>query len=63
MTDYKQFCKRYGLDPATDDARAQYRAAQDNLRALYSVAAKDETGEAIDRAKSGQKSALNAPGD
>ena len=54
MTDYKQFCKRYGLDPATDDARAQYRAAQDNLRALYSVAAKDETGEAIDRAKRGR---------
>ena len=55
MTDYKQFCKRYGLDPATDDARAQYRAAQDALRALYSVAAKDETAEAINRAKTDPK--------
>ena len=55
MTDYKQFCKRYGLDPASDDAQRQYRAAQDNLRALYSVAAKAETAEAIDRAKTDPK--------
>ena len=54
MTDYRTFCKRYGLDPASDDAQRQYREAQDNLRALYSVAAKDETAEAIDRAKRGR---------
>ena len=51
MTDYKQFCKRYGLDPASDDARVQYREALENLKALYGAAAKDETAEAINRAK------------
>ena len=51
MTDYTQFCKRYRLDPNTDDARRQYEEAQANLRALYSVAAKDEAQDAIDEAR------------
>ena len=45
MTDYTTFCKRYRLDPATDDARRQYDEAQANLRALYSVTTKDEAKE------------------
>ena len=51
MTDFRQFCKRHRLDPTTDDARRQYDEAQANLRALYSVAAKDEATDAINKAK------------
>ena len=51
MTDYTQFCKRYRLDPNTDDARRQYEEAQANLRALYSVTAKDEAQDVINKAK------------
>ena len=51
MTDFTNFCRHYGLDPKTDAARAQYREAQESLKALYSVASKAETAEAIDKAR------------
>ena len=51
MTNYRDFCRHYGLDPTSDDARRQYEEAQANLRALYSVAAKDEATDAINKAK------------
>lgn len=51
MTDYTQFCKKYRLNPNTDDARRQYEEAQASLRALYSVAAKNEAHDAINKAK------------
>ena len=51
MTDFKRFCERYGLDPASQEAREQYDQAQANLRALYGAASKAETDEAISKAR------------
>ena len=50
MTSYRDFCRHYGLDPNTDDARRQYQEAEDNLKALYSASARDQVTEAIDQA-------------
>ena len=51
MTSFKDFCERYGLDRNSDEARKAYREAQENLRALYSVASQAEAAEAVERAK------------
>ena len=50
---YQRFCKRYGLDPASDEARKQYRESRAALAALESAAAKAEAQEAIDKARRG----------
>ncbi|MFP4147783.1 MAG: hypothetical protein ACLFSI_08745 [Halorhodospira sp.] len=51
MSDYTTFCERYGLDPESEESRAQYREAQEALAALRRAAAGAEAREAIDKAK------------
>jgi hypothetical protein len=60
MTSYKQFCERFRLNPASQDARDQFEKAQANLRALYSVSAEDQAQEAIDKA---QRTSRNQEGE
>lgn len=48
---YRDFCRRYRLDPSTDEARAQYQQAQEALRTLYSVTSKEAAQEAIDKTR------------
>ena len=56
MTDLKTFSKHYGLDPTSLEAADQYQEYQASLAALYSVAAKEETQEAIQKAREAQSS-------
>mgnify|MGYP006431569847 CR=1 FL=1 len=51
MSDYLAFCERYQLDPESEVARFEYAEAQAALAALHRAAAKDETAEAIEKAK------------
>ena len=48
MADFQTFCKRYELDPTTDDAREQYQAARDALATLHGAAAKAETANVLE---------------
>jgi hypothetical protein len=50
MDGYRRFCERYGLDPCSDNAGAEYVEARRNLAALYSAAARAGAIEAIESA-------------
>lgn len=53
MTDYYEFCRRYELDPHTDEAQAQYAEARRQLEILQRIDARHEAREAIERAREG----------
>ena len=42
MADYQTFCKHYGYDPQTAEARKAYADYQDALSVLQAAAAKGE---------------------
>lgn len=53
MVNFHTWCRRYGYDPQTEEARRDYEEAQRQLDLLERAAARQEAKEAIRRAQEG----------
>ena len=63
MSDFRNWCQRYGYEPDSSEAYADWERARANLDALERAAARVEVREAVERAREQSRPGDGEPDD